>query len=315
MLTIRVIRKGGEGYYLRNVEGEEDSTIGYFAGSGATILGISGAIAPEDVRLQRLFDARHPVTGQRIRKHGLTPRTYTDPRTRQTKRHNPCILYDAVINAPKAFSVLALTSTPEMKRHCLALHTLAVKMLYDTIEATCWSRTKGQIVKAHPVFVEQIHTRNRSLEPHLHSHLLILNTAPLKIGGAGALVGEKLFKLSLPLGQQYRNHLRSLVESELGRQTYPFSIKNGESFGIEGIPHSLEERFSSRGKQVREYAKTRKRETGREASGTEMRLAALRTRSPKVEGIDQVELEQSWREIAQEFMAVEMPLEMEISLD
>jgi conjugative relaxase-like TrwC/TraI family protein len=256
MMTIRVIRTGSERYYLRNVEGEEEGVIGFFRGTGAQMLGLAESIELNDVRLKNLFDARHPITGDRLRKYGLTTRTYLD-KAQKAKPHRPCILYDAVVNAPKALSVLALTTTIETKQRCLDLHTQAVKQLYTEIEENCWSRTRGVHVRAYPILVEQVHTRNRALEPHLHSHILILNTALLETFEGGALAGKPLLKLPIPLGQKYRSQLRALVESELGLKTYPFSIKNGESFRIEGISQFLEERFSTRGKQVSKSAKER----------------------------------------------------------
>jgi conjugative relaxase-like TrwC/TraI family protein len=304
MLTLRVVRQGRENYYLRQSEGE---SRGEFLGAGADILGITGAVADKDSRLLHLFQGKHPLTGIPLRTSGLTPRTYKSG-DGNTKTHRPVVLYDGVINAPKAFSILALATTPEKKAWCLELHRKACLKIYAEIEDKSICRRRGKRIQALPVLVAQTHLRSRELEPHLHTHILILNTALLADDPerGGALDAKELFRLALPLGQQYRSRLRELVESELKLSTYPIQIANGESFGIEGISPTTEDFFSTRSNQIKDHLKKRGKKTGKTS---EVRLSVLKTRAGKAQGVPQDELERRWQQERETIERQELELE------
>lgn len=291
MLTIRIIRAGREGYYLT----PESDDLPYLLGSGADLLGLgASSLHWTDDRLKLLLQGIHPTTHHYLRSRSPSIRRGVDQKTGKEKLYKPVVGYDLVANAPKDVSILALVMN---QPRAVDLHEVAVERTLTELDPYCLaSGTKSPLF---PIVLVQSHIANRSLEPHLHSHCLILNTGLLSPDSGRSLDGRTLFKASLPLGELYRKALRSLIESELGLHTFSIPLrKGGEAFGIRGIPEELRALLSTRSDGIRSYVKETKKKTGKAPSGAAIRVMALKTRQPKQQRheMNRELVERSWRE-------------------
>lgn len=99
------------------------------------------------------------------------------------------------------------------------------------------------------------HYTSRNLDPQLHTHLIVANVTQLD-GKWKALATDYIHKTGfietvmanqVTLGQIYRNALREEVE-KLGYETV-ITGKHG-LWEIAGVPETVREEFSSRGKEI-----------------------------------------------------------------
>ncbi|MFM7530741.1 MAG: MobF family relaxase [Nodosilinea sp.] len=294
MITIRIVRFGRESYYLKAEA--EDMGLGEYAGSGAARLGLTGEPREEDLRL--LLLGYDPIRRTNLRLREPYERRCIDPETGREKVYRPVLAYDLVANAPKDVSILM--ALPETREIAIKLHSQALKAIQKPLESYCLisNRKQKQHIKAQPIIVIQTHTVNRDLEPHLHSHCLVLATGVLSNNRGAALESRKLLKAALPLGQIYRDKLRFLIEKELNLETFRIRLRKGESFGIKGIPEELRAKFSSRSDEICEYVRQTEAKTGKAPSATAVRLRVLQTRQPKCEAVDRDALVLSWQNVA-----------------
>ena len=179
-------------------------------------------------------------------------------------------------SAPKSVSVMWALS-PEADRakietaHRAAVHA-ATAHLEDHHGIT--RRGKGGALR-EPVAGLTIarfhHHTSRDLDPQLHTHAFIFNSAPRRDGTWGTLVSKELYKAQKETGAVYRANLANALERE------GFAVeRHGTSFRLKAIPKNVEWNFSKRRQSIQQAAEKFGYRTPKG-----MELAALRTRQAK----------------------------------
>ncbi len=205
-------------YYTKS--GNEPSE---WAGNLAADLGLSGAVDPKlfrDLLTGKVGDqqlGRHRADGQ--------------------IQHHPG--WDFAVNAPKSVSIMALVAGDE---RVLAAHEGAVTTAISYLEeqAQLRRRDEGKIVHETTgrILVARFTEHgSRELDPHLHTHLVVLNMTNREPGDPMAsLESRVMYGEQRVAGQLYRNALAfGLREAGYEIDTNPRS----GLFEIRGVPVDL----------------------------------------------------------------------------
>lgn len=221
-----------QGYY-------QEGTSRWF-GRGAKKLGLSGAVNDEQV-FDNIVQGRSPDG----KKH-LCARTL-DASSRRAAT-------DFTFSAPKSVSLQALVGGDS---RLVAAHTLAVeKTLFLIEERYAHTRvttgeelgfTKRQIVNTGNLVVAQFdHIESRELDPHLHTHALVMNMTQLQNGEWYSHTNDAIFANKKFLGMVYQHYL-ALEVQKLGYEIEP--RKHGQ-FEIKGYTEVELVEFSKRRQQI-----------------------------------------------------------------
>jgi conjugative relaxase-like TrwC/TraI family protein len=190
-------------------------------------------------------------------------------------QHHPG--WDFAVNAPKSVSIMALVAGDE---RIVEAHEQAVTTALDYLEShATWRhrqdrgviyQTTGRLVYAR--FTEQA---SRELDPHLHTHVVVMNMTNAHAGAPMAsLETRALYAEQMVVGQVYRNDLAHRLR-ELGYDI-DFDPRKG-LFEIIGVPKELITDMSRRAKQIEVHA----REHGLTGQAARRR-SFYETRGPKV---------------------------------
>ncbi|MCP3861228.1 MAG: relaxase domain-containing protein, partial [Phycisphaeraceae bacterium] len=188
-------------YYLDSGEPK-----GIWHGHGAERLGLEGEIV--DHEFLRIM-AGHLPQG-RVAVH--LGRPYTDDSVRG---------FDITASAPKSVSTLFAIGDPHTRTDVLAAHDTAVGVMVDWIEAHAHTRYRinGQVavVDAEGIVAAAFrqHT-SRSLDPQLHTHVVIANRVMSPDGRWLALDARTLKLDQRTLSAIYHATLRSELTDRLG---------------------------------------------------------------------------------------------------
>lgn len=196
--------------------------------------------------------------------------------------------WDFAVSAPKSVSIMALVAGDE---RIIAGHEKAVGVALDYLEehATLRHRSSGDIVHettGRLIFARFTEHASRELDPHLHTHVVVLNMTNRQDGNAMAsLETRAMFAEQMVAGQVYRNELAHLLR-ELG---YEISVDPRRGlFEIRGVPKSLILDMSQRAEQISEHA----RANGLEGQAAR-RISFYETRGAK-EKVSLHELHNRW---------------------
>ena len=291
MLGIRRIGAGRADYYLADLAAELPATgprsgrdAGRWIGAAAGDLGLDCAAAGpvEPTQFRSLLAGRHPVTGRPL------------PLPAAGRR---VAAYDLTFSAPKSVSVVYGLGGEELARAVVAAHTQAVAGALQYLErhglgAARWRREdREREVIATSGFSGAIFTHgvNRNLDPHLHSHVVVVNAVHGVDGRWSACDGRGLDAHRAAAGRVYEAHLRQELTSTLGVR-WAAPANPGRTPEIAGVPPAVLGEFSSRGADVRMHAFS----AGvRSAHGRHVAWAA--TRPAKMTGRPYDELAVEWR--------------------
>lgn len=165
--------------------------------------------------------------------------------------------YDYTFSAPKSVSLLALIKNDKA---VLEAHKSAVKKTMTEIESLASTRemNHGIVETKNLVTALFMHDTNRNLEPHLHTHAIVVNAtfdevndkfktlSSDKVGNSQGFV-EVTWNHKIALGKLYR----SFLKEELAAQGYEFEQtgKNG-LWEIKGIPSEALKAFSTRREEI-----------------------------------------------------------------
>lgn len=239
-----------EDYYAK-----EKNAQGYWLGSGATELGLTGSIEPNDERLKRLFEGRHPTNPDIVLRQGGT----TERKRQDGTVLKPVSALDITCTAPKSVSVDWALSHGVTSEKLLKAHRDAFAKVPQELERECMSRRgrggSGGYEQVKPIMAAFEHGTSRENDPNLHTHLLLINVG-LRHDGKGASLdlsrfmgkGEKA--LVHKLGAIYRNALKENLERDLGLKTETKQLKHGTSFELTHVPKEICKAFSTRRAQI-----------------------------------------------------------------
>lgn len=221
-------------YYTKG--GDEPSAWG---GKIADELGLEGQVYP------KLFEAllAGQVGDQQLGRH----------RKDGTIEHHPG--WDFAVNAPKSVSIMALVMGDE---RILAAHERAVSVALDYLEehAELRRRDSGEIVHettGRLLWARFTEHASRELDPHLHTHVVVLNMTNGEAGlPMASLETRAMFVEQMTAGQIYRNELAHLVrEAGYGIDIDPRS----GLFEISGVSPALAADMSRRAEKIDAHAK------------------------------------------------------------
>ena len=215
-------------YYLDSGEPK-----GIWHGNGAERLGLEGEIV--DHEFLRIM-AGHLPQG-RVAVH--LGRSYTDDSVRG---------FDITASAPKSVSTMFAVGDDQTRADVLAAHDTAVGVMVDWIEAHAHTRYRinGQVavVDAEGIIAATFrqHT-SRSLDPQLHTHVVVANRVMSPDGRWLALDARTLKLDQRTLSAIYHATLRSELTDRLGVAWQP--VVNGIA-ELADVPDRVLEEFSSR---------------------------------------------------------------------
>lgn len=231
MLTIATITPSqGEQYYQQENYYSLNAALenSEWWGKGAIALGLSGQIAL-NVAYKNLVHGDSPDGSQQLR---------AKPRNKETTERAGVVF---TFSAPKSVSLACLVGGDSRLKEA---HLSAVKRTLEIIERRYAETTvKGKRISTGNLTVAMWHyDTNRELNPHLHSHCVVMNMTQLPNGEWQRLTDENLYYNKILLGHIYRNEL-ALQCQKLG---YSIEAHPKGLFEIKGYTREQIEAFSKR---------------------------------------------------------------------
>jgi conjugative relaxase-like TrwC/TraI family protein len=304
MLSIAAMSKEQTRYYVSFAEGQgeelsHESSISYYAhskhlepagfwvGGGAKALGIEGPVLPTD--LEKIAKGYHPDGTPLVKNAGHA--------TRQPG-------WDLTFSAPKSVSVAWSQATPELRRAIEAVQLQAVGKAVSVLEKEHVLTRRGvggKILETGKLVVATFeHGYSRALDPHLHTHCLVMNVVTRADGTTGAVLSHPFYDEKMAIGRVYREELAR------GLKSLGFTIKERPDglIDILGVPEELMQAMSQRRAQVLERLEARGLSSAAAAA-----VATLATREMKAQ-IRRIDLFPEWQAIgrAHGFSAIEVEL-------
>jgi conjugative relaxase-like TrwC/TraI family protein len=221
-------------YYTKG--GDEPSVWG---GRISLELGLEGKVDPAVFR--ELLAGR--VAGQQLGRH----------RANGQIEHHPG--WDFAVNAPKSVSIMALVAGDA---RIIAAHEAAVCTALNYLEehAALRRRDQGKILQettGRLLFARFTEHASRELDPHLHTHVVVLNMTNRHEGAPMAsLESRAMFAEQMAAGQIYRSELAYALR-DLGYEIE--SDPRRGLFEVRGVPAALIADMSQRAGQIDAHAR------------------------------------------------------------
>lgn len=280
-----------DNYYLSDKDPLE---ITYWQGKGAAVLGLSGAVKPED--FLNMLEGKLPngeVLGIVLSKDG-------------TRQHRPGT--DLTFSAPKSVSLMALVGKDE---RLLNAHDEAVRETISHIEHLA---AEARLTVNGETFYEKTgnlavatfrHSTSRALEPNLHDHAIITNATERTDGKWRALSSRKkndkdhLYNGFREFIYDNQHYLGLFYNASLAKKTTElgFDIEIKDKYGnfeIKGLSKEYIEDSSTRRKEIKAHQHSMGLNSAKSAE-----IANHETRQPKI-AIDNESLTALWVDVAQQ---------------
>lgn len=258
-------------YYFQGGEPE-----GVWWGRGAEDLRLKGTVHRR--QLTHLFSGFSPDGRQ--------------PLIQNAGAKNHQAAWDLTFSAPKSVSVFWSQADDKTRHRLQQLHFEAVQEALEYLQevAALTRRGKGGIRKelAHLVVAMFEHGSSRELDPHLHTHCVVLNVATRDDRTSGTILSEPFYRHKLTAGALYRAAFDAKLRSELGLCTE----RDGKFFKLVGVPVGLCHEQSKRRKQVTRLLNSRGTHTAKAAA-----VATLATRQVKEIPPSRQELLSAWQKV------------------
>jgi conjugative relaxase-like TrwC/TraI family protein len=250
VLRIHVVREGGHHYYVNDlVPGRAEGTLvageepGMWSGGGSVGLGLRGTV--ESQAFAEVLAGRDPVSGRSLR-----------------VRRGPdsVAAYDLTFAAPKSVSILHLLAPREIATEVGAGHQEAVNDATDYLgrAAVGVRRARGGTVSFLPstgaVSGHFVHRTSRTLDPHLHTHVVVANVAQGVDGSWSAVDSRRVYAHAHAARGVYHARLRLELSERIGATWDLRASGLGDVTGVDG---NLRRLFSQRSAAVDEYRFTR----------------------------------------------------------
>lgn len=264
---------------------DENRAMSAWAGKGAEMLGLSGAVDPADfVKI---------LSGE-LGDEKLGRITGTGPDGELLREHRPG--FDVTLSAPKSVSIVAEVGERADVRDA---HEAAVTKVLEYIEkhfagarVTEAGETRFELT-GNVVAGRFAHTTSRDLDPQTHTHLVIANATMTSSGHWRSISNELIYKHQHLLGKIYDTELAA----NLREKGYRLESTQDGRWEIAGITREQVEHFSQRSQAIDERLEKfgLSRDT---ANAAQREDAALRTRDSK-STVDHEALREEWKERAQ----------------
>ena len=291
MLKIHVVRDGGYRYYVDDlVPGRAEGTLvagespGTWSGAGSASLGLRGTVEAQD--FADLLGGRDPGSGRALR----------NPRGDRGVSG-----YDLTFCAPKSVSLLHLLAPREMADEVGAGHRDAVAEAIGYLDraAAGVRRTRnGQMTlmaSTGLVSGQFIHRTSRTLDPHLHTHVVAANVAQGVDGAWSTLDSRRVYAHLRAARGVYHARLRGELTERLG---VAWKVPPSGLGDVVGVDETLRRLFSQRSADMDEYVH---HHSGRTDGSRQRQVASLVTRPDKDRSRTVEGLVAEWRTRAAEF--------------
>ncbi len=246
MLRIHVVREGGHHYYVNDlVPGRAEGTLvageepGIWSGSGSAALGLRGTVDSEV--FADVLDGRDPLSGRALR----------------VRRGGSSVAgYDLTFAAPKSVSLLHLLAPGELAGEVGSGHQAAVSEATEYLgrSAVGVRRTRDRQVallsSTGAVAGQFLHRTSRTLDPHLHTHVVVANVAEGVDGVWSAVDSRRVFAHVRAAQGIYHARLRLELSIRVGAGWSVSGSGLGDVIGVDG---SLRRLFSQRSAAMDEY--------------------------------------------------------------
>ncbi|MEH1922790.1 MobF family relaxase, partial [Nostoc sp.] len=222
-------------YFIKNYYHQGKSL---WSGQGAEKLGLSGAVDDEEA-FKNIIEGQKP-DGREV----LNARVVKE----KGKGERRAAL-DCTFSAPKSVSLMALVGGDT---RLIDAHHQALKETLELIEQRyAYTRVtddnKRHRVKTGNLVVAQFdHIESRDLDPHLHTHCLLMNMTQTPDGRWLSLGNNEIFANKKFLGMAYQSSLAREVQ-KLG---YEIELRKHGQFDIKGFKEEDLEAFSQRRQQI-----------------------------------------------------------------
>lgn len=232
------------GYYVNGRE-----LPGEWVGRGSRALGLAGHLQSQDARtLQDLLEGRYG------RAELVRPVwRLDDSGVRVDVRRAG---FDVTFSAPKSVSILMALGDRALAQQVVAAHREAAAEALDLLERLSARAARGhqgdgqqapRIDTDGFVAAAFTHTTSRSLDPQLHTHVVIANLARGVDGRWSALDSRTLHREATTASYLYQHRLRAELAERLGVAWT--QIERGVA-EIDGIPVAVRREFSTRRRQI-----------------------------------------------------------------
>lgn len=238
--------------------GRDGTSGGRWSGLGSPGLGLGGPV--EEAAFRALLSGRHPRTGAPLRHHGGTVSGY-----------------DCTFAAPKSLSVLFALGTPETAAAILTAHHAAVEgaLSYVGKHAAAVRRSGSGALGVEPVrgviAASFTHGVSRALDPHLHTHAVVVNVAQGVDGRWSTLDARGLFAHARAAGALYDAAVRLETTERTGAA---WAHRTSGGYELASVDPTLVGLFSSRQAEIRSLVA--ERGAARSARARSMAWAATR---------------------------------------
>ncbi len=158
--------------------------------------------------------------------------------------------WDCTLNAPKSVTLAWAVASPELQNKIEKAQQKAVDKVIKFIERHAamtrrCARSSNYEKTAGLVLATFEHCTNRNEDPHLHTHVLVLNIAPRIDDSWGSITSDSLYFWKMASGAIYRAELAYQMR-ELGFEVDP----DNDSFQVAGVSKEACDIFSSRAKEI-----------------------------------------------------------------
>ncbi len=290
MLHVHRVADRTGSYYLTDLAGElgvdverrrggagDPGRDGRWVGTAAARADLRGRVAPGV--FAALVGGRHPTSGLTL-----------------PVRRTSVAAYDLTFSAPKSVSILFALGGPEMAEAVVGAHRAAVEVSIGYVERRAVAARRGgdgrrNVVPARGLAAAAFdHGVSRTLEPHLHTHVVLTNAAHGADGRWSAIDGRGLFAHRAAAGSLYDAHLRVALSTVVGVR---WARRPDGRYEVAGVDPALRGEFSTRQADILSHVAARPGPSAR--SGRARRVAWAVTRPAKVPDLDRDTLVEGWR--------------------
>ena len=262
-----IVLGGDDSYYTQAGEAP-----GEWVGAGSAKLGLQGSVEQEQVAAILA---------------GHTPDGLSKLRATTVSRPG----YDLTFSAPKSVSLSWALGDPDQTERIAAAHRAAVleSVRYLEANAACVRRghAGAEVVPADGFVAGAFqHRTNRSLDPQLHTHVVVANMAEGPDGRWTALDGRRIYEHSRTSGAIYQARLKYELANDPGLM---FDPKPNGTFEVVGVSEAQRRQFSKRRQQIESELAELGLVTPRSAQ-----VATLTTRPDKASASTDEQLRQRW---------------------
>jgi conjugative relaxase-like TrwC/TraI family protein len=226
---------------------EGQKVMGEWFGLSAEKLGLKGTV--KESEFLALCEGLNPATGQR-----LTARINSKRREDGKTVANRRVFYDFTLSPPKSVSVVALLRDARI----IEVHNRAVRQAMTELEKLAETRVRksgqyGDRATGNLIGAAFRHDTSRELDPHLHTHCVVLNATFDPVENRWKAVEVQGMYRAQRFAENLYYH-----ELAKGLRALGYEIENNaRDFEIKGVPRSVITRFSKRHQQI--DAETQKR--------------------------------------------------------